>query len=316
MSSLPRIKTSQDWNNFIAANPQLDGNLLLAMRNQCYADIEAIRKRPLIVYATKFLDALPNTPNFIDISDVDGFTDLVQSTNGSEEIDVLLHSPGGRPDATERIVHILRNKFKKVHFLIPHSAYSAATMLALSGDSITLHPSATLGPIDPQINGTPARSIKRGFEKVKEIIKQEGPEALPAYIPLIEKYSLDLLELCEDSEKLSKDLVSEWIRIFMLKETEVYENQIDDAVDFFSDYDKHLLHSRPLIISKLNKFKLNIEQADNDLSQLLWESYIHLNGFFGLSAFVKLYESRHGVSWGKQFQQLLIPQQGQLPRPA
>lgn len=310
MSSLPRIKTSQDWNNFIAANPQLDGNMLLAMRNQCYADIEAIRKRPLIVYATKFLDALPNTPNFIDISDVDGFTDLVQSTNGPEEIDVLLHSPGGRPDATERIVHILRNKFKKVHFLIPHSAYSAATMLALSGDTITLHPSATLGPIDPQINGTPARSIKRGFEKVKEIIKQEGPEALPAYIPLIEKYSLDLLELCEDSEKLSKDLVSEWIRIFMLNEKEVYENQIEEAVDFFSDYDKHLLHSRPLIISKLNQFKLNIQQADNDLSQLLWESYIHLNGFFGLSAFVKLYESRHGVSWGKQFQQLLIPQQG------
>ncbi|MFQ3596789.1 MAG: hypothetical protein SNJ66_00465 [Chloroherpetonaceae bacterium] len=316
MSLLPRIKTSQDWNNFIAAHPQLDGNMLLAMRNQCYADIEAIRQRPLIVYATKFLDALPNTPNFIDISDVDGFTDLVQSTNGSEEIDVLLHSPGGRPDATERIVHILRNKFKRVHFLIPHSAYSAATMLALSGNSITLHPSATLGPIDPQINGIPARSIKRGFEKVKEIIKQEGPEALPAYIPLIEKYSLDLLELCEDSEKLSKDLVTEWIRIFMLNGNEVYENQIEEAVDFFSDYDKHLLHSRPLIISKLNKFKLNIQQADNDLSQLLWESYIHLNGFFGLSAFVKLYESRHGVSWGKQFQQLLIPQQGQLPRPS
>lgn len=316
MSSLPRIKTSQDWNNFIAANPQIDGNLLLAMRYQCYADIEALRKRPLIVYATKFLDALPNTPNFIDISDVDGFTDLVQSTNNTDEIDVLLHSPGGRPDATERIVHILRNKYKRVHFLIPHSAYSAATMLALSGDSITLHPSATLGPIDPQINGIPARSIKRGFEKVKEIIKQEGPEALPAYIPLIEKYSLDLLELCEDSEKLSKDLVSDWIRFFMLKEKEVFENQVDDAVDFFSDYDKHLLHSRPLIISKLNKFKLNIEQADTALSQLLWAAYIQINGFFGLSAFVKLYESRQGVSWGKQFQQLIIPQQGQIQRPA
>lgn len=315
MSSQQRIKTSQDWNNFIASNPQLHGNDLLAMRHQCYADIEELRKRPLIIYATKFLDALPNTPNFIDISDVDGFTDLVQSTNGSEEVDVLLHSPGGRPDATERIVHILRNKFKKVHFLIPHSAYSAATMLALSGDSVTLHPSATLGPIDPQLNGTPARSIKRGFEKVKEIIKQEGPEALPAYIPLIEKYSLDLLELCEDSEKLSKDLVSDWIKTFMLKGVEVYPNQIADAVDFFSDYDKHLLHSRPLIISKLSEFKLNIEQANNDLSQLLWEAYIHLNGFFGLTPFVKLYESRHGVSWGKQFQQIIIPQQGQFPRP-
>lgn len=51
-------------------------------------------------------------------------------------------------------------------------------MLALSGDSITLHPSATVGPIDPQINGTPARSIKRGFDKVREIIKTEGPQVL------------------------------------------------------------------------------------------------------------------------------------------
>jgi hypothetical protein len=311
MSSLPHIRTTQDWHNFIVSNPQVDGNKLLEMRYKCYEAIEAHRKRPLIVYATKFLESLPNTPNFIDLSDIDGFTDLVQSINGSEEIDVLLHSPGGRPDATERIVYILRNKFKRVHFLIPHSAYSAATMLALSGDTITLHPSATLGPIDPQIDGIPARSIKRGFDKVKEIIKQEGPEALPAYIPLIEKYSIHLLELCEDSEKLSKNLVSEWIRKFMLQGHELYENQVEKSVDFFSDYDNHLLHSRPLNYSKLKDLKLNIQLADNDLSGFLWEAYILLNGFFGISSFVKIYESRHGVSWGKQYQQFFIPQQAQ-----
>lgn len=311
MSSLPRIKTSQDWNNFIALNPQLSGNDLLLMRSQCYNDIENYRKRPLIVYATKFLEALPNTPNFIDISDIDGFTDLVQSIKNSDSIDVLIHSPGGRPDATERIVYILRNKFKEVHFLIPHSAYSAATMLALSGNSITLHPSATLGPIDPQIDGIPARSIKRGFEKVRELIKKEGPEALPAYIPLIEKYSLDLLELCDDSEKLSKDLVTEWITNFMLSGEEVFTGQIIKSVEFFSDYDTHLLHSRPLVINKINQFKLNIFEADEILSDLLWEAFIQINGFFGLSAFVKLYENQHGVSWGKQYQQIIIPQTSQ-----
>ena len=124
----------------------------------------------MLIYASKFINALPNTPNNIDISDIDGFTDLVQSARGkSNSIDVMLHSPGGQPDATERIVHILRNNFEEVHFIVPHSAYSAATMLALSGDSITLHPSATLGPIDPQINGTTTRSIKRGFDKVKKL---------------------------------------------------------------------------------------------------------------------------------------------------
>ena len=262
---------------------------------------------------------MPGTPNNIDISDIDGFTDLVQSIRGkSKSVDVLLHSPGGQPDATERIVHILRNDFEEVHFIVPHSAYSAATMLALSGDSITLHPSATLGPIDPQINGTPARSIKRGFDKVKEIIKTEGPEALPAYIPLIEKYSLDLLEICEDSEKLSKELVSNWITDFMLKGKEKHQGQVKDSVEYFSDYDTHLLHSRPLVINKLKKFDLNIYQSEDPLTELIWEAYVHINGFFGLTAFVKLYENRYGVSWGTQFQQMVIqpPPQGQLQRQA
>lgn len=60
-----RIKTSQDWNNFISANPVLNGNDLLIIRHICYAEIERLRKRPLIVYATRFLDSLPNTPNSI-----------------------------------------------------------------------------------------------------------------------------------------------------------------------------------------------------------------------------------------------------------
>jgi Serine dehydrogenase proteinase len=314
-----RIKTSQQFNEFInsnAQNPSL-ANVLSSLRLSCYEAIEGLRNRPLLIYSSKFINALPGTPNNIDISDIDGFTDLVQSIRGkSKSVDVLLHSPGGQPDATERIVHILRNDFEEVHFIVPHSAYSAATMLALSGDSITLHPSATLGPIDPQINGTPARSIKRGFDKVKEIIKTEGPEALPAYIPLIEKYSLDLLEICEDSEKLSKELVSNWITDFMLKGKEKHQGQVKDSVEYFSDYDTHLLHSRPLVISKLKKFDLNIYQSEDPLTELIWEAYVHINGFFGLTAFVKLYENRYGVSWGTQFQQMVIqpPPQGQLQR--
>ena len=314
-----RIKTSQQFNEFISSNAQDPSlaNVLLSLRLSCYEAIEGFRKRPLLIYSSKFINALPGTPNNIDISDIDGFTDLVQSIRGkSKSVDVLLHSPGGQPDATERIVHILRNDFEEVHFIVPHSAYSAATMLALSGDSITLHPSATLGPIDPQINGTPARSIKRGFDKVKEIIKTEGPEALPAYIPLIEKYSLDLLEICEDSEKLSKELVSNWITDFMLKGKEKHQGQVKDSVEYFSDYDTHLLHSRPLVISKLKKFDLNIYQSEDPLTELIWEAYVHINGFFGLTAFVKLYENRYGVSWGTQFQQMVIqpPPQGQLQR--
>lgn len=295
----------------------MTGKDLFALRKVCYEEIEKHRRRPLLVYATKFLEGVPQgAPNSIDLSDVDGFTDLVNSVKGNDCVDVLLHSPGGRPDATERLVGLLRGKFDEVNFLIPHSAYSAATMLALSGNNIIMHPSATLGPIDPQINGIPARSIKRGFEKVKERIAKEGPETLPAYIPLIEKYSLDLLELCEDSEKLSRELVSTWLKKYMFKGDKKAVGKIRKAVNYFSDYDRHLLHSRPLPIEKLSEFCLKIELADDILQDLLWEAYILLNGFFNVSPFVKLYESAHGVSWGKQFQQVFTgPQPQQKLKP-
>ncbi|MBX2891791.1 MAG: hypothetical protein KF734_12725 [Saprospiraceae bacterium] len=192
-SQRARFKSAQDWINFLGTNPQLEVNAINNLRFSVYHDIEKLRNRPLIVYATRFVDFnLPGAPNFIDLGDVDGFTDLINTIPASEKsIDVLVHSPGGRPDATERIVAVLRQRFSEVHFLIPHSAYSAATMLALSGNSVTLHPSATMGPIDPQINGVPARSIKKGFERVRDLVKKEGPEALPAYIPLIENIPLN-----------------------------------------------------------------------------------------------------------------------------
>lgn len=297
-----KIKTTQDWHNLIASGKRFDP---FKLRKSCYENIEKYRNRPLLVYATKFIDDISldtdiDTQNFIDLSDVDGFNDLIKSVKDNDTIDILLHSPGGMPDATERIVELLRGQFKNIDFLIPHSAYSAATMLALSGDHIILHPSAVLGPIDPQINGVPSRAIKNGIERVKRTILNEGPEVLPVYLPLIEKYSLELLELCNDSEKLSKLLVSEWLKKYMLKDEKNAESKIKKVVKYLSDYDKHLIHSRPLSINKLNQLKLKISLADNLLQDLLWEAHILINGFFNITPFVKLYENTKGISWGIQ----------------
>ena len=262
MPTLPHIKilTTQSWFDLLNSGKSITLVDLLNLRLSCYREIETLRGRPLIVYASQLLGAPHGAPISIDLSDVDGFTDLVNSIPPeNNSIDVLIHSPGGSPDATERIVRILRSRFNEVHFLIPHSAYSAATMMALSGNSITLHPSSTLGPIDPQISDpqsgyVPARSIKRGFEKVRDIIAKEGPEALPAYLPLIEKYSLHLLELCDDSENLSKTLVSEWLSEFMFNGDTLAVEKIREIVTFFSDYDTHLTHSRPLVFDKIKNY--------------------------------------------------------------
>jgi hypothetical protein len=306
------FKSTQDWHEFIGASKgsALTGRDLNELRKNVYSEIESLRGRPLLVYASKFISPVPREASHlitISLEDVDGFTDLVNSVDDKHKtVDVLIHSPGGSPDATERIVQILRGRFEEVHFLVPHSAYSAATMLALSGDTITLHKSATLGPIDPQLDGVPVRSITRGFEKAKRQIQKEGPESLPAYVPLIEKYSIHLLEMCEDSEKLSRELVSNWLTKYMFKNDNRRKTTIKKAVKYFSSYDKHRLHSRPLFMEKIGNLNLSISIADQQLEELLWESYILLTGFFNISPFVKLYESNNGVSWGRQFQQVMV----------
>jgi hypothetical protein len=313
MSALPRIKTKQDWINFLNSGPKTLSDLL-NMRLACYNAIQTERKRPLIIYYVRFLPPVEGTQGLvnIDLTDIDGFTDLLNSIpKDADSIDVLIHSPGGYPDATERIVALLRGRFKEVHFLIPHSAYSAATMLALSGNTITLHPSATMGPIDPQINGTPARSIARGFEKVKEKVKAEGPESLPAYIPLIEKYSIALLEQCEDALNLSKALVTKWLADYMLNDGTDHKKQISDAVEYFSNYDEHKTHSRPLNLSKISQFNLAIAQADSDLAELLWEAHLLIDGLFESTPFVKLFENALGVSWARN-----IPPPQTAPAPS
>jgi hypothetical protein len=307
-SSRRKILTTGDWHNLIAELSQKpdEGFNPYLMRQALYVDIEQLRQRPLIVYATKFPDAHVEAPISIDMGDVDGFTDLVEAAPQNEKVDVLIHSPGGAPEATERIVELLRSKFQHITFLIPHSAYSAATMLALSGDEVLLHPSATLGPIDPQLGNIPARSIRKGFDKVRELLKTEGPEALPAYLPLIEKYSLELLEICDDALLLSKELATNWLKNYMFRGETDKDEVIEKAVDFFSNYDTHKTHSRPLTFGKIRELNLKIQLAEPDLRQLMREAHILLNGFFSASPFVKLYENSQGLSWGRQFQQLAV----------
>jgi hypothetical protein len=320
MSSKPRKKflTTNDWHNYLQqlAEGSIAGNDLYALRQLCYNDIYEIRKRPILVYAVKFPETPQGAPISIDHSDIDGFTDLVESVPENEKaIDVLVHSPGGSPEATERIVRLLRSRFDNVCFLIPHSAYSAATMLALSGNEVLLHPSASLGPIDPQINGIPARSIRRGFDNVRELLQKEGPEALPAYIPLIEKYSLELLEICNDHEELSKELVTDWLKNFMFAGENDKDSDIEEAVKFFSTYDNHKTHARALTFDKLKKLNLKINLADTNLRPLMREAHILLTGLFSITPFVKLYENSTGLSWGKQFQQINVNAPIQLVPP-
>src|SRR5438128_7731537 len=114
---------------------QLD---LDGVRRQKMAEIEAITKRPLVLYAVDMLT--PKTASnplliLLNLSDKDGFIEATRTIPG-DQLDVVLQSPGGLAEAVESIVAILRNRFKQIRFIVPSIAKSAATMLALSGDIV------------------------------------------------------------------------------------------------------------------------------------------------------------------------------------
>ena len=143
-------------------------------------------------------------------------------------------------------------------------------------------PLGTLGPIDPQINGVPARAILRAFENLEARLKNEGPRALTAYMPLISKYDLHILEICKSAQELSEELARTWLSTYMLK-CPPEDEAVTTVVDFFKSYDA----LADLLQSLLNQYEL----------------------WFDKTSFYKMFEDARGTNWGRQIQSMTI----QLP---
>ena len=119
-------------------------------RNELIQEIEGITNRTLLCYVSR------GALNYIDVYDLDR---VVNEVTRGLPITLLLHSPGGNVDAAEKMVHILLEASSRHHgdrspdleVVIPDSAKSAATLIALGATSIKMSDSSELGPIDPQL---------------------------------------------------------------------------------------------------------------------------------------------------------------------
>ena len=280
-------------------NGVLSGQDFFQKRQGLIKSVEDKTNRPLVVYSAK-INVRGGADNIIHQDDILGFSDLTSNIT-EDNLDILIESPGGDIAAAQRIVELLRSKFKHIRFFIPGSAFSAATMIALSGDEIIMDERGVLGPIDPQINGIPARSILNGFDEVQKKLKKEGPGALPAYLPLIQKYDLHIFEICKDVDIRSKELVRDWLKSYMLKdEKDEKDEKVDSIVTFFSDYNLHRSHSRPIFFKEAKKIGLKVSLFKEEIANSVWEIYLCFRAMHDLTPYVKLFENSKGINWGKQ----------------
>lgn len=121
-------------------------------RRDLYKRIEKVRGNSLITYVTSLR---PNASAQI-AGDVipEIIRQIEQIPKEKSEIDFLIVSNGGDPIVAWRIISLLRSRFERLNVLLPYSAYSAATLIALGADTIVMHPFASLGPVDPQLVST------------------------------------------------------------------------------------------------------------------------------------------------------------------
>ncbi len=88
-------------------------------------------------------------------ADIPNLEALLNSISGADQINVLLHSPGGDGTLVEKMMEMFRTHLSgqnsKLRVIVPNVAKSAATVLALGADQILMGYCSELGPIDPQV---------------------------------------------------------------------------------------------------------------------------------------------------------------------
>ena len=165
------------------------------IRREALLDLYNYTGRNVVLYASGHLQKPREAPELLMITneDIEGFMEVFHGLSGNS-LDLIIHSPGGKVEATEAIVKYIRSKFRHIRAIIPHEAMSAATMLACAADEIIMGKQSYLGPIDPQfqlqtslgIQSIPAEAILDQFKRAKRECIEDRAN-LAVWIPSLQQ---------------------------------------------------------------------------------------------------------------------------------
>ena len=136
------------WSELLEAfRSQSDPNWL---DKKLIGHLEAISKRrgdaSVIFYASAFLQKTDDgNAAIINREDINGFMNALYEAPTDKGLILMLHTPGGDPNAVESIVEYLHSKFNRIDVVVPYLAMSGGAMISLAGDRIVLGRQSQLG---------------------------------------------------------------------------------------------------------------------------------------------------------------------------
>lgn len=265
--------------------------------------------RAVIYYGTAWYEPRPINQQTlsVDLGDVRGFMEACSNIS-ERAVDLILHSPGGSPDAAESIMAYLRERFDHIRAVVPLAAMSAATMMALACDEILMGTHSQLGPIDPQITIptpeglriAPAQAIKDQFEMAQQDCAA-NPTHIAAWMPLLRSLGPGLLAMCDTSQQRTVDFVARQLEhhMFRRKRKANRARYAREAADWFANHRFFLSHGRNVTREDARAQRIVIKDLEDDrVLQDLVLSVSHAAQLtFSMTPCAKLIENQHGRAW-------------------
>lgn len=234
----------------------------------------------VILYFTSFI-----YPVMIDDTDVDIIEGILQKTDKSKKLCVILNSPGGDGLAAERIIKVCRSYSNDgFSVLIPKMAKSAATMIAMGSNKIYMSDTSELGPIDPQTRvGQQRVSVYSIVESYKKLLGDAiGTKGrIEPYLQQLSNYNPIEVKQLEALQALSEDIAITALKSGMMGTKS--KSEIKRKIKMFLTPVMTKVHGRAIYPEVARESGLNIEVLDHNskIWQLCWELYIRADYMVG-----------------------------------
>lgn len=214
----------------------------------------------------------------------------VKQTSNANHLIVVLETNGGLMETVERLVAVMRTHYKRVSFVIPNSAFSAGTVLALSGDRIYMDYYSVLGPIDPQyrnVDGSylPGYGYLEEYRRLaKKINDADASDEVRAELALlVKKFDPAQVFLIEQAVKHGVTLISEWLPKYKFKDwkktatngktvtAKMRRDRAEEIAKTLGNASRWHSHGRGISMRELTSSEIKLEVddfgADSDLSE-------------------------------------------------
>ena len=269
------------------------------LRNKYIKKLSEKTGRNIIAYYSGWLKSGRTQNIDINDSDITGFMNSIFGLDCSKGVDIILHTPGGNPTATEGIVKYLHNKFgNDIRVIVPQMAMSAGTMLACSSKSILMGSHSCLGPIDPQYGGIPAYNIIEEFKDAKHDL-ENNPKSKEYWKIQFDKYPAAFYYSVWDAINLSSSLAGEWLKEYMFfgEEKKTVAKKVKKILNTLNSNNKS--HSRHFNYDFCKQIGLNVEKIEDDqeLQDLILSVHHSFIITLDSSMATKIIENQNGLRY-------------------